>query len=603
VASELTAFDNNETMVSLFCRTVSSHGPLSALRYEADGTWQTLDWAQYARSAAAFAAGLRSLGIRKGDHIVLLMRNRPEFHIADVGAMLIGAVPVSVYNSPSAERLADILEDCSAVACIVDEPAFRDRVLAAAELRGLDPRVIAVHPGAEAPERVTDYAELLATPPLDLGDCAQQAAPTDTAVMLYTSGTSGRPKGVPLSHRNVVFAVWTFARRSRVPLLGKRQLSYLPMAHIGERFATHYAHIASGSEVTCCPDMAQLHRVLAETHPHMLFGAPRMWELLHARVTGGLQADPDVAAFEQALRRRRAGASKAGDSDAIRSVLARSGLDEILVAIVGSAPLPRHIHEFWLDCGLPLADYYGQTETTGMGSWDPHGITAGTVGRPLDGMDVRISAEGEIEVRGPAVFAGYFNDAEKTRRSFTADGWFRTGDSGSFDAAGNLVYGGRRNDVVVPTSGHNVNPSQLESTLARHPMVSHVCVVGTGRPHVGAVVVLASDAVAGWAASGGIEVPAGGRLEDVPDVRAEIEARIVELNADLPGAERLRSWVLVTDDWDLDSDVLTATGKMKRSGVAARYAGLIDAMYDRESATAAAQPSLTSPRRRSTSWT
>ncbi|MCG2621255.1 AMP-binding protein [Arthrobacter sp. I2-34] len=581
---------HNETVVSLFRDTVSARGSASALRHEVDGAWTTLDWARYAHRAASFAAGLRNLGVRKGDHVVLLMRNRPEFHFADVGAMLIGAVSVSVYNSPSVERLADIMEDCSAVACVVDEPAFRDRVLAAAELRGLDPRVIAVHPGAEASERITDYAELLATPPLDLGACVQHVASSDTAVMLYTSGTSGRPKGVPLSHSNVVFAVRTFAQRSRVPLAGKRQLSYLPMAHIGERFATHYAHIASGSEVTCCPDMAHLHRVLAETHPHMLFGAPRMWELLHARVSGGLQEDPDAAAaFEPALRRRRAGVPEAGDEDAIRSVLARFGLDEILVAIVGSAPLPRHIHEFWLDCGLPLADYYGQTETTGMGSWDPHDITAGTVGRPLDGMNVRISPDGEIEVRGPAVFSGYFNDADKTGRSFTSDGWFRTGDSGSFDAAGNLVYGGRRNDVVVPTSGHNVNPSHIESALARHRLVSYICVVGTGRPHVGAVIVLDPDATTEWLASRSVQVPAGRRLEDVPEVRGEIDARIAEINADLPGAERLRTRVIVTDCWDLDSDVLTATGKMKRAGVAARYAGLIDAMYAREP-LAAGQP-------------
>lgn len=574
-------------MVSLFRDTVSTHGSSSALRYEVGGAWQTIDWAEYGRRAASFAAGLRNLGVRKGDHVVLLMRNRPEFHFADVGAMLIGAVPVSVYNSPSVERLADIMEDCSAAACVVDESAFLDRVLAAADLRGLAPKVIAVHLGTVSPGRVTDYAELLAEDPLALDACAEQVAAADTAVMLYTSGTSGRPKGVPLSHSNVVFAVRTFGQRSRVPLSGKRQLSYLPMAHIGERFATHYAHIASGSEVTCCPDMADLHRVLAETHPHMLFGAPRMWELLHARVFGELQKDPEAAAaFEQALLRGRTGLSNAGDDAAVRSVLARFGLDEILVAIVGSAPLPGHVHEFWVDCGLPLADYYGQTETTGMGSWDPHDITTGTVGRPLDGMEVRITAEGEIEVRGPAVFSGYFNDAEKTRHSFTSDGWFRTGDSGRFDDAGNLIYGGRRNDVVVPTSGHNVNPSHIESTLSRHPLVSHVCVVGTGRPHVGAVIVLDVDAATEWLAYRGIEVPAGGRLEDVPEVRDEIDARIAELNADLPGAERLRTRVLVADGWDLDSDVLTATGKMKRSGVAARYAGLIDAMYAPETSTA-----------------
>lgn len=571
-------------MVSLFRDSVSNRGGSSALRYEIDGGWRTLKWAEYGRRAASFAAGLQNLGVKKGDHVILLIRNRPEFHIADVGAMLIGAVPVSVYNSPSVERLADIMEDCSAVACIVDEPAFCDRVLAAAGLHGLDPAIIAVHPGTatEAPGRVTAFADLLDMHPLALDDCAQQVGPSDTALMLYTSGTSGPPKGVPLTHRNLVFAVRTFGQRSGVPLSGKRQLSYLPMAHIGERFATHYAHIASGSEVTCCPDMAALYRILADTRPHMLFGAPRLWELLHARVTDELKEDPAVAAaFEQALSRRRTGPPHPRDDALIRSVLTRFGLDKIQVAIVGSAPLPLHIHEFWLACGLPLADYYGQTETTGMGSWDPNNIVPGTVGRPLEGMEMRISTDGEIEVRGPALFSGYYKDAEKTARSFTVDGWFRTGDSGRFDDAGNLIYGGRRNDVVVPTSGHNVSPSPIESALSRHYLVAYVCVVGTGRPHVGAVIVLDTNAATEWVRSRGI--PAGERIEDVPELHSEIHAWIAEVNADLPGAERLRSHVLVTDTWDLDSTVLTATGKMKRAGVAGRYAGLIEAMYERAS--------------------
>lgn len=570
------------TIPSLFQTTVSKMKGASAFRFEHDGQWQSLTWEDYAQRAQAVASGLKNRGISEGDHVVLLTKNSPEFHIVDMALMLIGAIPVSVYNSPSVRPLAYILEDSQAKASFVNDPVFAERMIKAREMVDRKHLLITDLPEDAPIQDAVRYEELLTDTPIDLNESVTERKPSDVAVMLYTSGTSGTPKGVPLTHANLAYAAFTFSDRSGVSLQGKRQLSYLPMAHIGERFATHYAHVASGSEVTTCPEMTELHRYIASTHPHMLFGAPRMWEVLHERITTDLLSDPERSkAFQAAVEAVSEKAASPQARQLIQDVLAEYGLDEIQIAIVGSAPLPEHIHKFWLACGLPLADFYGQTETSGMGSWDPQDITLGTVGKPLKHTEMRISELGEIEISGPGVFSGYYKNAEKTHEAFTSDGWYRTGDLGQFDEEGRLIYIGRMNDMIVPTSGHNVSPIEIEAQIARHPWVSYTCLVGTGRPHVGAVIVLNRQLVSDWLADRNVEI-ADQDLAEIDLVVQEVDDHLAAVNADLPGAERVRSRVIVADEWTLDSPTLTPTGKMKRSGVLSRYAEQIEAMYTAE---------------------
>jgi len=578
--------DYQTTIPALFQKTVSEMGGSSAFRFERDGEWQTLTWNDYAQRAQAVAGGLKKRGLSKGDHVVLLTKNSPEFHIFDMALMIIGAIPVSVYNSPSVRPLAHIIKDSQAKASFVNDPVFAERMVKAINMVTSDHLLITATSDEPPFENAVRYEDLIADEPVDLAQSAADIEPSEVAVMLYTSGTSGTPKGVPLTHANLAYAAFTFSDRSGVPLQGKRQLSYLPMAHIGERFATHYAHVASGSEVTTCPEMSELHRFIAATHPHMLFGAPRMWEVLHERITTDLSSDPERSmAFHAAVEASSAESAETASrqpNHVIEDVLAEYGLDQIQIAIVGSAPLPEHIHRFWLACGLPLADYYGQTETSGMGSWDPHDITLGTVGKPLKYTQMRISELGEIEISGPGVFSGYYKNPEKTEEAFTSDGWYRTGDLGRFDEEGRLIYIGRMNDMIVPTSGHNVSPIEIEAQIASHPWVSYACLVGTGRPHVGAVIVLNREIVSDWLTDHNIEVAADGDIADIDPVTQEIDDHLSKVNTDLPGAERVRSRIIVADEWALDSPTLTPTGKMKRSGVLSRYAAEIDAMYSPE---------------------
>jgi long-chain acyl-CoA synthetase len=569
------------TLVSLFTSSVRKCADDPAIRFLRDGEWRTITWNDYGERAASFAAGLAVIGVRRGDHVLLLVRNSPEFFVADVACMLIGAIPISVYNSPNPERLRHVLKDAVPRACVVEDAGFLGQ-LEQAKSASDRPRVVGINLGSANGDEPS-FDDLARADPLDLDECVNAVSQDDTAVMLYTSGTSGPPKGVPLTHRNLVHAVETFSRRSQVNLRGKRQLSYLPLAHIGERFATHYLHLASGAEVACCSDLSKLPSALQAVHPHMFFGAPRMWEKLHLEILDELRDRPDrLAALEAELVARSPFRPQDGPpaSGPIRDALAGRGLDEVEIAIVGSAPLPRHVHDFWLRCGLDLADFYGQTETSGMGSWEPHDIVLGTVGRPLQWAQIKISDAGEILHRGPLVFPGYYNRPEENAQAFDDQGWFRTGDLGRFDDSGNLIYLGRRNDMLIPTSGHNVSPIPLETTIARNALVAHVCAVGTRRPHVSALVFVDSDEARRWLAQQGLALGENEPVAEHPDVRAAIRRTIDDLNADLPGAERIRSWRVLDDPWAPDSQVLTPTGKMRRAGVEQRYAAVIDEMYD-----------------------
>lgn len=564
-------FQAAPTLLDTLRSTVGARADAPALRTGSGAGRAELTWSEYARRAERVAGGLAQL-VGRGDHVVLLLRNRPEFHVADVACLLLGAVPVSVYLSPDVEALAHVARDCDAKACITETEADLTRARAALERTGVPPmRLIGVDVRGD---EVLPFVELDA-PGVALAEA--QAAPSDTATMLYTSGTTGNPKGVPLTHRNLTFAAWTLGERMGVSLAGARLLSYLPMAHIGERLATHYFHIAQGAVVECVPVLADMPTALARTSPHMLFGAPRMWERLYEQVTAQLETEPRLrsAAADTAL-------TPSARRELMRPVLGPMGLADLRVAIVGSAPLPRHVQQFWLDHDIPLADCYGQTETCGMGAWNPRDIVPGTCGTAFPGMELTFTAEHEILVRGPAVFGGYFRRPDATAAVLDADGWYHTGDLGELDEGGNLVLRGRMAEIIVPTSGHNVSPVPLEEKLCRIPLVGHAMVVGHGRPHLAAVLALDPDAAAAWAADHGLSGASLGEIAQLNEIRETVATAIEEVNAALPGPERIRNHVVVGEDWPLASELLTATGKLRRKGVSARYAADIDALYEHE---------------------
>jgi long-chain acyl-CoA synthetase len=374
-----------------------------------------------------------------------------------------------------------------------------------------------------------------------------------------------------------------------------RTVSYLPMAHIAERLHSHYLGVASGFQVTTCPDMTQIGEYLRLTHPQTMFGVPRVWEKMHAGVEAFLAGTPDTATgfrearttalpLQLARRWRDLTADEQAtldrlDAEVLSPARQLLGLDTIQYAVSGAAPLPVDVLEWFLAIGVPMSEIYGMSENTGPLTWEPWRVRPGTVGRPLPGVEVRLADDGEIIARGGLIFPGYLDDASKTAEAIDADGWLHTGDIGVFDDEGYLRIVDRKKELIITAGGKNVSPANLETALRTIPLVGQAAVVGDGRKFVSALLVLDPVRAQSWATAHGRDGASLAELATDPAVLAEVQHGVDEAMADFSHAEQIKRFTLLADEWLPDSDELTPTAKLKRRNIVTKYAAAIDAMY------------------------
>jgi long-chain acyl-CoA synthetase len=575
------------TVLDGFLATVRRQPDRIALR-ELDG--RSLTWAEYADGVARVAAGLRALGVGRGDRVVLMLRNRLEFHLADLGTAALGATPISVYNSSSPEQLSYLLGHSKAAVVVTEAGDFADRVLAAV---AETPRLRAVVVVGDAPDGAMSWDEIADAPPIDLAAAEPALDPADLLTVIYTSGTTGPPKGVMLSHRNVLASAGGLGHYlGRDDDTGRRLVSYLPMAHIAERMVSHYCHLLRGSEVTVCPDVAALGAYLVAVRPHTLFGPPRVWEKLTAGVRASVAArgEETAARFADALKvgrqvqqLRADGQEPTGDlaatwafvdEVAFAPIRVAIGLDACEIAFSGAAPVPAEVVDFLRDIGLPMSEVYGMSENTGGMTWEPRLVRPGRVGTAYPGVEVVTATDGEVLCRGPIVFSGYLDDPERTAEALDADGWLHTGDIGEFDADGYLKIVDRKKELIITAGGKNVSPANVEAVLKTVPLIGQAMAVGEGRPYLVALVTLDPDAIAaGYPGRQMAELAAD------PELVAEVVRGVAAVTDRLSRVEQPRRVVVLGEDWLPDSDVLTPTMKLKRRGVLARYGEQIEAMY------------------------
>jgi long-chain acyl-CoA synthetase len=584
------------TIAEAFRLTAAQRAGEVAVRTKDDETAWT--WAQLRERVDALAAGLHALGLRKGDTIALLLGNRPEFHLADLAAMMVGATPFSIYMTYAPNQIEYVVADAGAKVLITEQQFLANVLEARKALPDLE-HVIVID--GDAPEGTRSLADAVAAGEgtgFDVEASVAALAPDDVLTLIYTSGTTGPPKGVELAHRNLLAAVSGIEEIVQFPE-GARVISWLPNAHIAERAAHHYLPIVFGFQVTCCPNPREIVAFLPAVRPHWFFAVPRIWEKLkaglEAMVAGQPEEQREQAQAALAAARRKVALEQAGepvpeelaaavakaDAEMFAGLRSMLGLDEVVAINVGAAPTPVEVLEFFHAIGLPLGELWGMSETCGGGAVNPPDrIKIGTVGPATPGVELTLAEDGELLVRGGLVMLGYRGLPDKTAEAIDADGWLHTGDIATIDDDGYVKIVDRKKEIIINAAGKNMSPANIEATLkSASSLIGNAVCIGDAKPYNTALIVLDADFAPAWAAQNGIEDTALEHLAHDERVRAAVQEGVDAANAKLARVEQIKKFVIVEGDWLPGGDELTPTMKLKRKPIAEKYDGDIAQMY------------------------
>jgi long-chain acyl-CoA synthetase len=597
------------TLLDLVDRNAAEHPNLIAT---IDGE-SRLSWWQYRERARAIALVLLDLGVRHGDVVGLHMVNRADHVLADIGALMAGAVPASFYNTLAAEQLAYMAADSAATVAIVDAAqlprwqAIRDRLPALRHLLVLD-----VEPGTQLPPNTHRFEPLVAraevaldTRGLEVDEASYHVSAGDALTIVYTSGTTGAPKGTILTHAGALSVLEEIHRElvehrdGPVPV-GWSTVSYLPLAHIAERVFSHYNALNLRLTVTYVRDPARLPQVLPATRPNLFLGVPRVWERMYAAVRERVRTSRSpirrrLGATAISVAREVGTALLTGQTPrrstrfrrsllerlVYRRVRAALGLDRVELAVSGAASLPPDVMAFFAGVGVTIIEVYGMTETCAMLAASPLGAPRlGSVGHPVPGVELKIAPDGEVLARGPNITPGYLNRPEATAEAIDASGWLHTGDVGVFDDDGYLYITGRKKELINTASGKTISPTNVEQALAAgSDLVGSVYVHGDDKPCLVALVTLDPN-WRDWCAARGIAAKTLTEAINDGRVRLEVARSIGAGNSGLSRVEQVKNWTLLPDVWSIETGELTPTLKLKRAVIAERYREEIEELYD-----------------------
>jgi long-chain acyl-CoA synthetase len=582
------------TIAEAFRITAEDHPDRVAVRTKDDEV--SLTWSELRDRVDALARGLHELGVRRGDTVALMLANRPEFHIADLAVMSLGATPFSIYATSTPDQIAYVVGDAGAKVAIVEEifsGAFKG---ARAKLPALES--VVVLEGSLGPDTLA-WADVEATESdFDVDSAWRAVEPDDLITLIYTSGTTGPPKGVQLVHRNLIAAVKGVEALIGFPD-GSKVISWLPSAHIAERMAHHYLPIVYAMTITCCPNPREVVAYLPAVRPTWFFAVPRIWEKLKAGMEGfmasGDGAEQKRAWLDAAMRKVEydqkgepipddlAATVAEADEELFAGIRAMLGFDQVVSVNVGAAPTPREVLVFFHAIGVPLAELWGMSETCGAGCCNPpERIKIGTVGPAAPGVELTLGDDNELLIRSDVVMTGYRNLPDRTAEALDADGWLHTGDIATIDEDGYVSIVDRKKELIINAAGKNMSPANIESTLkGAGPLIGQACVIGDGRPYNTALIVLDADFAPAWAANHGLQ---GKGLEELAREEAivqAVQAGVDKANDALARVEGIKKFTIVPGDWMPGGEELTPTMKLKRRPIAEKYAAEIEAMYGR----------------------
>ncbi|UYP19205.1 long-chain fatty acid--CoA ligase [Rhodococcus sp. Z13] len=581
------------TLCEAFQTTAAAYPDRVALRTPDDSVRYT--WREYAQRVQRLAAGLAGLGVQRGDTVGLMLTNRPEFHLLDTAAMHLGAAPFSIYNSLTAEQISYVLGNADNRVMICEEqfvPVLRQAI---GDTKVEHLICIDAHPEGTLS---LDDLEAAAEPSFDFEATWKAVQPSDLLTLIYTSGTTGPPKGVELTHANLITEIEsTSVYLPTGP--DDKILSYLPDAHIANRWGSHYCSLYTGLQITTLDDLKQAITVLPSLRPTLFGAVPQVWYKLKAAIDRTLAEEPSAVKKKLALwaidvGRKRARLQSDGkpiprglavqhaiaDRLVLSSIRAKLGLDNVRAAVTGAAAISPEVLEFVLGLGIPCSEVWGMSETSCVITMNPpDAIRIGTVGKAVSAAKIKVADDGELLVSGPLIMKGYRNDPEKTADAIDADGWLHTGDIGEIDADGYVRLIDRKKELIVNAAGKNMSPANIEGALrAACPMLGGAVAIGNDRPYNVALLALDPDALAVFADQHGLS----GTHEELaqhPVVLEAIAKSVEEANSKLSRVEQIKKYKVLTTIWEPSGDELTPTMKLKRKPIDAKYAEEIDALY------------------------
>ena len=559
-------------------------------------SWRTITWAETRERALDVAGGLMALGVQHGDTVAIMASNRIEHFLADMGATHAAATPMSIYNTLSPEQVAYVAGHARPVAVVLESPDHRARwEKAMAEVDSITKVVML---GEDWDALVAEGAAYRAEHPGAVEERAAELTPDSPATILYTSGTTGNPKGVVLTHHNVLYEAMSTQEQAGLTD-PQRAVSYLPLAHIAERVLGLYGPQIQGSHVHAIGDPTELLGTLGEVHPTAFFGVPRVWEKIKTGLSAKLAADPDPANREMVETAMAAAlawveaqevggtmtpeieeAYRQAEEQILGLLRLLLGLDQVTWAGSAAAPMPLDVAKFMAGLGLKVFDVYGMTETCGAVTANgPTGFKLGTVGRANPGMEIALGEDGEILVRGPVNTPGYHQQDDATRALIDEDGWVHTGDIGTLDADGFFSVVDRKKELIITSAGKNIAPSNIENYLKESPIIGHAMAIGDARPYVVAVLTLDGEIAPVMAQQLGIEFSDLADLAQKPEILAMAQAAVDAANTRLSRPEQVKSFELLPVEWTAESEELTPTLKLKRRVVNKKYADIVDRLY------------------------
>ena len=624
--------DTSRTLADMFLNRVERSGDRMAWMRKVDGQWQKTSYAEFGAQARAVAAWLRGRGLAMQDKVCVIGSTRPEWCLADIGGLLAGCVTVGAYPTLAPSQLAYLLEHSDAKVVFVEGQEALDRLL---EIRDRIPEVHTVViwdcEATAIPDGATDWCvsmdDVLAT---DTGGFDARAIeadidPDQTAIIVYTSGTTGPPKGAMITHRNIL-EMLAASSRSVPADRDDFGLSFLPMAHVAERVLAFYGRIHAGTGTAFASSIAAVLEEIVEVRPTVFGSVPRIFEKAYAKIMGAVDEAPParqkIFRWAERVGRRYVQCWQKREPVPWTLELQYRLADRLVFSklrgvfggrvrqfITGAAPIAYEILEFFWAAGFPVFEVYGQTEATTVSHMNrPGHVRLGSVGRPLDGIESKLADDGEILIRGPIVFKGYYKNPEATAETVDADGWLHTGDIGRIDEDGYFYIVDRKKHIIITAGGKNLTPANIENELkATDPLISQVHAHGDRRPYLTALVTLSPVESVEYAAREGL-LPEGvdndaliavltedptanppGLAETIaavsadPRIRERIREAIARGNENLARVEQVRRIVILDRDFSVAEGELTPTLKVKRKAVEEKYKALFDRIYDEDS--------------------